>query len=264
MKNAIKHLRQVIQLFVFICAFVPIPIRALVLEDLDALNSDQNYFQKNSLSTLSPEISLPHSHNFYQNLFIRGTEPRLPQNFKDFKKLGIKHIIIFKKDNRGEVSREIEILNKIGFSRSDVTHIPMEWSLFENLEETCGHVKMMLMQLDLNESKNIKTYLHCTVGEDRTSLADGLWQIWKMDTDSISFNQALVTVFNKRMCHYGYADGSQTASKPEFVINQIKKDLTPLYITMAKKIWSIKEQKINLSDLNCSNIKLSKESLECL
>lgn len=80
-------------------------------------------------------------------------------------------------------------------------------------------------------------FYHCTVGEDRTGLLSGLWLL-------LNTKKSIQYVFKNQMCENGYEAGNP--QKPAYVVNEIREDLTPLFMMMATKI---KRGELSLSNL---------------
>lgn len=98
---------------------------------------------------------------------------------------------------------------------------------------------------DLSKYPNRKLFFHCTVGEDRTGYLAGLW-------DVLTKKNNHKVAFQKQMCERGYSRGNP--HKPEYVVKEIRKDLTPLFLGMLELI---KEGKIRLESLSsraCSSL----------
>ena len=64
------------------------------------------------------------------------------------------------------------------------------------------------------------------------------------------------------MCENGYANGNP--NKPNYVVREIREDLTPLFLYMSDKIASGKLKLSNLSKLICKNkIPLNVKRMYC-
>ncbi|GAB4011966.1 MAG: hypothetical protein Fur0010_07240 [Bdellovibrio sp.] len=68
--------------------------------------------------------------------------------------------------------------------------------------------------------------------------------------------------FSNEMCERGY--GSGNPYKPIFVVNKIRKGLTPLFIAMSQKIQDLKVNWDSLSPNLCNELKIDLEhQLKC-
>ena len=97
---------------------------------------------------------------------------------------------------------------------------------------------------EVKNDSSRKIFFHCTVGEDRTGYLAGLW---KMLSDNVSRNEA----FHNEMCINGYGAGNPI--KPDYVVNEIRQDLTPMFTYMAYLIDKNLVSLANLTKRYCTN-----------
>lgn len=146
-------------------------------------------------------------------------------HYEELEELGIDKIIIFKKQTKNEVDDEIKDLLSLGYSREDIKNIPFPWHDFESHYDGC---KMTIEGLDfILEQKKAgeRTLLHCTVGEDRTGHIMGLYRI-------INESWSTQKAFREEMCERGYGRGNK--NKPQYVVGEVRADLSPIFFKMAK------------------------------
>ena len=119
-----------------------------------------------------------------------------------------------------------------------VIQMDFPWHNVESYVETCKlTVKALRHMRSVTKNLKRKMFFHCTVGEDRTGLLAGLWTL-------LNSNQSIEKVFKSQMCENGYEAGNP--HKPAYVVNEIREDLTPLFMMMATKI---KQGKLSLKHL---------------
>lgn len=190
-------------------------------------------------------LSIPNSHQVDENLY-RGMGPIKMQYIHDLLKLEITDILIFKNQTRGEVDKEIADLLSVGYSKANIHQVDFLWHDFPSHAAGCKLALRGLKLLKQLQARAKKTYFHCTVGEDRTGLLAGLW--------GLSKDKKLETldVFKQQMCENGYGAGNP--NKPPYVVNEIRKWLTPIYLKLAKKL---KEK--SLSEISESECRFTKK-----
>lgn len=177
-------------------------------------------------------IDLPNAHRVESpndNVF-RGMSPH--KHYDDLKTLGITHVLIFKTPSRNEVEKEIEALdNRLGLSGPQVKHIPFNWHDFESFEAECVRTVEALRFIKTNSDREAnRVFFHCSAGEDRTGHLAGLFRLLQNpDTD-------LHKLFEREMCDHGYSGGDP--NKPRQVVSEIDRDLTPIFLGMAKLVQS--------------------------
>lgn len=181
-----------------------------------------------------PELTIPNSHEISPRI-IRGMAPLGKiQELKDF---GVTDILIFKNQTRDEIDRERAEIDLIA-PTTNVIQMDFPWHNVESYVETCKlTVKALRHMRAVTKNPNRKMFLHCTVGEDRTGLLSGLWTL-------LNLKQTIQKVFKNQMCENGYEAGNP--QKPAYVVNEIREDLTPLFMMMATKI---KQGQLSLKDL---------------
>lgn len=184
---------------------------------------------------------------------FRGKEPKKLVN--ELADIGITDVIIFKNEVKTEVTKEIADLKEFKIKSH---HIPFRWKDLESMELACTQVVEALNIIAKTKAKGGSVYFHCTAGEDRTGLLAG---IFRMMEDNLS----MAKVFKTEMCARGYSDGN--SKKPVMVHESIQKELTPLFIAIAKKVEAgdmvlgkvsktiCKSLEIEPTDMTCKSIK---------
>jgi hypothetical protein len=204
------------------------------------------------IAGLSAQAELPIKNSFaLTSQVFRGSQPL--GKAEALRDAGVDQVLIFKNDTKGEVERETSELLAAGFSERNIHHIPMPWKNI-NLKSACFQTVEALKILADAERRNKSIFFHCTVGEDRTGMLAGLYQM-------LSNHVSMIDVFDNEMCGRGYADGN--SNKPAYVVNSIEEGLTPLFIAMATEI---EKSQMDLSDLSgemCDHLKISDEILSC-
>lgn len=189
-------------------------------------------------------VELPNAHYISQSKnLIRGMAPK--GYYDELLSLGVSKVLIFKKQSRKEVDQEIETLKELGFSNSDILHIPFLWHDFESQEVACEQTVKALNFMIENEREGETVFLHCTVGEDRTGHLSGLYRILKE-------NWTMTKAFKEEMCERGYGRGNK--NKPSYVVGEIRSDLTPIFLKMAKILKGKYQPGKKLSPKLCEGI----------
>lgn len=165
-----------------------------------------------------PGLSYGNTHEVAPRVF-RGSEPG--QKVQELVDFGITDILIFKRDARGEVARQIQALRAAGFKARQIHHLPMPWKDIDDEVSVCEHIidGLTLIQ-KVSTSSRRQLYFHCTVGEDRTGLLAAL-------TRQLSQGWTAEQAFQDEMCRHGYEAGNPR--KPRFVVQAIRDHLTPIY-----------------------------------
>lgn len=166
-------------------------------------------------------------------------------------------ILIFKNQTRTEIDEEYEELISKNAGHIQTKQIDFLWHAYPSYKKSCEQLIEGLKYLkEVKDSKNRKIFFHCTVGEDRTGALSGLWRM-------LTSNYSLKKAFYSEMCENGYGHGN--ANKPYYVYNEIRKDLTPLFIYMAQKIESKELTYDNLNSDICQDDieKKKKQKLKC-
>ncbi len=207
---------------------------------------------KSPFKSTVPELSIPNSHEVSTRIY-RGMAPL--GKVEELKKFGITDILIFKNQTKDEIDRERAEVSEVA-PEIQITQMDFPWHNVESYVETCEKTidaLRLMRQIDRDPSR--KLFYHCTVGEDRTGILSGLWSMLK-------FGKKTSHVFKNQMCENGYEAGNP--QKPAYVVNEIREDLTPLFMMMAKKIEIGKLKIKNLSKSICySNIDFESELPEC-
>lgn len=199
-----------------------------------------------------PEITIPNTHEISPRI-IRGMAPL--GKIQELKDYGVTDILIFKNQTRDEIDRERAEIDEIA-PNMKVIQMDFPWHNVESYVETCKlTVKALRHMRSVTKNTKRKMFLHCTVGEDRTGLLSGLWTL--LNTD-----KSIKNVFKNQMCENGYEAGNP--QKPAYVVNEIREDLTPLFMMMATKI---KQGKLSLKHLTTkicySNVDLEASIPKC-
>ncbi len=179
-----------------------------------------------------------------QPFIFRGSQLYRKSHFDQLKNLDIEKVIIFKIEKNQEVFNEVQKLAETGLTFKNIIHIPMKWKDFESFEESCLMTKKALVELKNSYDEHIKTYFHCSAGEDRTGYLDGLFQTLIFDHSDVE------TVFQKRLCQFGYAHAN--VKKPLHVSEALQSELSLHYVVMTKKIMDLKSENKSIQNLDCS------------
>lgn len=164
------------------------------------------------------------------------------EQLRDF---GITDILIFKNQTRKEIDQEYEELRTKDAAHINVKQYDFLWHAYPSYKLACEQmIEGLRFIKEVKESKDRKIFFHCTVGEDRTGALAGLWRM-------LDSKYSMKKAFYQEMCENGYEHGN--ANKPWFVYNEIRKDLTPLFIYMAKKIESGELSYNNISASICKD-----------
>ena len=174
---------------------------------------------------------------------------------EELKNFDITDILIFKNQTRDEIDRERAEVSDIA-PEIKITQMDFPWHNVESYVETCERtIDALRLMRSIDRNPTRKLFYHCTVGEDRTGLLSGLW-------DMLKFGKTTSNVFKNQMCENGYEAGNP--QKPAYVVNEIRDDLTPMFIMMAKKIEIGKLKMRNLTKSVCySSIDLEREVPKC-
>ena len=166
---------------------------------------------------------------------IRSSQPKNDQHYDEIKALGIRDVIIFKTDTRGEVKKEISGLESRGINTH---HIPFKWADHDSFREVCKQSIAALKIIKNSWNNGTKALLHCSHGQDRTGYIVGLVNLLDEPTD-------LRQNFQTHLCEGGY--GSGNPSKPFYVVNKIRQATTNLYLKMS---WKILEENLTWESLS--------------
>ena len=199
-------------------------------------------------------ISINNTHSVGSfNKVYRGQAPlgKIEQ-LSDF---GITDILIFKNQTKNEIDREYAEISKKGLTHIQTKQIGFLWHKYPSYKESCEQIIDGLKLIrDVDQSKDRKLFFHCTVGEDRTGALSGLWRM-------LSQKWSMKRAFYYEMCENGYGHGN--GNKPFYVYSEIRNDLTPLFIFMARKIKSGELSLNNLTYRVCTD-EIQKEQSEKL
>lgn len=179
---------------------------------------------KSPIPSSIPGIELPNTHYVSDDqLVLRSMGPK--GHYEELEMLGVENVLIFKKQTRKEVDQEIAELKSRGYRKQNILHIPFLWHDYESQYSACTQTIEGLNYIIGKQSKGETTLVHCTVGEDRTGHLMGLYRIitqgWETDY-----------AFKNEMCERGYARGNK--NKPNYVVGEVRNDLSPIFFKMAK------------------------------
>tara|TARA_B110001454_G_scaffold219204_1_gene252222 strand:- start:40689 stop:41378 length:690 start_codon:yes stop_codon:yes gene_type:complete len=168
---------------------------------------------------------------------FRSAAPTKDSTF--LKQTGFTHVLIFKNEVKDEVSKEIADLQKAGIPAANIYHVPFKWKDMGPVEESCVQVVQALDYLvKIEKSRSHKILFHCTAGEDRTGALAGLYRMlysrWNIDR-----------AFVDEMCAHGYEAGDKR--KPQPVVNEVREEVTPVFLAVAGLII---DGKISFNNLN--------------
>jgi protein tyrosine phosphatase len=158
---------------------------------------------------------------------IRGMAPRNEADINQLIKIEVSDVLIFKIDTKGEVDKEIDILERKGINQKNISHIDFPWKDISDYRSVCEMTIDALKILETADTNNRKIYFHCTVGEDRTGYLAGLYKIYRA-------NQSVDDVFQSELCDKGYEAGDP--NKISTVVQEVRANLTPAFLTMADLI----------------------------
>jgi protein-tyrosine phosphatase len=155
-------------------------------------------------------------------MVLRGMEPRTAEQYDELRALGVERVLIFKNNTATtDVGEEIA---EWDMPEGDVLQVPFRWKDLEGFQTTCAQTLEALRFIHASEEAGQKTFLHCTVGEDRTGY---LAALYGMIFEGVAARDA----FEDDMCERGYSSGNP--QKPWFVVSALRKEVTPLYRAMA-------------------------------
>jgi len=172
-------------------------------------------------------ISIPNTHAVIPTKIYRGMSP-LGSTY-ELRVFGITDILIFKTDSQGDVAQEIDELTSFDYTEGQIHHVAFPWKDFPSQQLACEQVMdalRLLKTIFTTPTKSI--FFHCTVGEDRTGLLAGLFRLVLNPESSVR------AIFERDMCEHGYGGGDP--EKPQAVVDAIRGELTPLFLSMASLV----------------------------
>lgn len=192
-------------------------------------------------------INIPNTHDVEgDGSILRGMAPM--GYIDELVEAGVTDVLIFKHQTRGEVDKEIKLLKEAGYSKKNIHHIAFKWKGFDSYKVACQQTVKALQIMKRVWENNGKTFFHCTVGEDRTGHLAGIWRM-------MSAGWTMEESFKNEMCENGFGHGNP--HKPWKVYGAIRKDLTPLYLAMAKMVKSGELNYNNIDASICNDIKVN-------
>ncbi len=200
--------------------------------------------------SVKAEITIKNFHSVdSEESLYRGRQPG--KLVSELPSLGITDVIIFKNDTRGEVIKEIAALKTLEIQSH---HIPFRWKDYSSVQVACEQlIDAMTIMRDRREQGG-RVFIHCTAGEDRTGALAGLFRMLDEGLDR-------ETVFREEMCDRGFSDGN--GHKPYYVTSSIQKELTPIFVAMARQIDKGYLTMNNLDRNVCKTLKVYPTKLSC-
>lgn len=179
-----------------------------------------------------PVLTMANSHYVlpvpYQEgpgLLMRGMAPRSDADFESLQKAGVKQVLMFKDEVRGDTTSEKQRLEEMGFPAEKIHHVPFPWKDYVDFRTPCLDTLQALRIIQNSLAAQEPIYFHCTVGEDRTGYLAALYRLLTEKTDRR-------TIFLEEMCERGYSSGDP--AKPyDQVVQKIEKATTRLFLKMA-------------------------------
>lgn len=187
-------------------------------------------------------ITINNTHNVGPNDNVfRGMAPL--GKIAELKSFGITDFLIFKNQTRNEIDKQLEEIKSL--YNPKIKQFDFFWHDFSSYKESCIQTIQALRYIrKISSSKNRKLFFHCTVGEDRTGMLAGLWRM-------LSQGWSVGETFKNEMCERGYENGN--GNKPDYVVNEIRSDLTPLFLYMGKLIENKKLRIDYLTERYCTD-----------
>ncbi len=192
-----------------------------------------------------PGITIRNTHEIVPSKILRGMAPLNLAEAKELVQYGITDVLIFRNDNPGETSSDDEkkLLRELGYGEKQIHHIPFKWKDISSFEQSCQQTIQALKLLKAKmENPKTRLFFHCTVGEDRTGYLAGLFRI-------VLQGKSPKSVFEEEMCLHGFAEGDP--NKPDFVVRDVHKNITVVYLKMLALIESGQISKDHLEPSVC-------------
>jgi protein-tyrosine phosphatase len=193
------------------------------------------------------ETGIPNSHLVSENI-IRAMAPRNEKDLDRLIELGVEKFLIFKIDTNGDVEKQKNLLLTKGYVAKDILHLPFPWKDVTDYQYVCEMTVEALNFLKASDSKKQTTFMHCTVGEDRTGYLAGLYKIYSQQSNSAE------EVFANELCDKGYEAGNP--KKVFHVVQKVKESLTPAFFGMVDLIEKNRGKK--LTKTMCKNFQAAK------
>jgi hypothetical protein len=179
------------------------------------------------------DLTIPNAHVVAkaEGEVLRGMAPR--NKIPELAKHGVTDVLIFKDEIKGDVTREKADLQKAGFTADHIHAIPFLWRNIPSYQSACEQMIDALKILEeAYHSSGRSAFFHCTVGEDRTGMLAGMFRMVEMGNQGWNVRRA----FDEEMCQNGYEAGNP--DKPEWVVGEIRKELTPIFLKLATLVES--------------------------
>lgn len=194
-------------------------------------------------------LHIPNSHileNSKNGVIVRGMRPRTEKDIDELLEIGITDVLIFKDSSSNDTStpEEIQMLRSKRVSNKRIHIIPFKWKDVGSFETACLQtIQALKIMKTITESKSRNLFLHCTVGEDRTGYLSALYKILFQDKKP-------TLAWREDMCENGYANGNP--KKPQFVVDEIHNNISPVFQKMLHKIKYGYISADNLDESECS------------
>lgn len=184
-------------------------------------------------------LDVPNSHIVGDSYIIRGQTPRNRDEYGQLLDIGVSQVIIFKNQTKNEVDAELEILKKL---KIKTTHIEFPWKDITEFAPVCEKALNALKILKENNDREITTFFHCTVGEDRTGVLAALFlQVLGAERD-------IEKLHREEMCQKGYEVGNP--KKHGHVAKTVRENLNPVFLKMS---YLLKKANYKLQNVNCAH-----------
>ena len=150
---------------------------------------------------------------------VRGMKPFRPADFENLSNLDVGAVLMFKHATAAnELSKEVTALADVGITSDRVVNVAFPWKDFPDFAEPCRMTVRGLAFIQESVASGKTTFLHCTVGEDRTGYLAGLYRLLTESTDARA-------IFDDELCENGYSSGNP--QKPAAVVDAIDADIHP-------------------------------------
>ncbi len=182
-------------------------------------------------------LTIPNAHEMIRGpgRVIRGNAPN--QRVGELIDLGITDVLMFKTPNDvpGTDTNDLAV-ERVAIEQAaraanrdvNVHWIPFAWRDVRDPELACRQLVQGLRLIEeVAKDAHRSLFFHCTVGEDRTGMLAGLSRM-------IHQGWSKRGAFQNEMCAHGYERGNP--GKPDFVVQTIRRELTPIYLRMAGMI----------------------------
>jgi hypothetical protein len=186
-----------------------------------------SFLQPLNMKDEVPGLNLGNTHLVYEGegKLIRGHEPA--KKAEELKNIGVTDVVIFKTQNKNEVTNEIAALEGLGLAEDRIHHVEMPWRDIKDDGACRQTVAALNLLLGIGRTPGAVGYFHCSAGQDRTGLLAGLF---RMTAEGWSAEKA----FYSEMCNHGYGFGD--VKRPANVSSAVETGLTPIFLQLASQI----------------------------